>query len=62
MGRQPRGTGVLIVGVAVAFIVLMAALWAVTPEDLSGPFLLVGGVIGLVLYVVLYVVQRRRHW
>lgn len=62
MGRQPRWTGVLIVAVAVAFIVLLATVWAATPEDLRGVFLLVGGAVALVVSVLGYVVQRRLHW
>lgn len=62
MGRQPRWTGVLIVAVAVAFIVLLATVWAATPEDLRGVLLLVGGAVALVVSVLGYVVQRRLHW
>lgn len=66
MARQSRQAWILKVGAPVgepvALVVLLAVIWAAAPEDLRGPLMLVGGMFAAVTYLVLYAVQRRRHW
>ncbi len=56
----PRFLG-LILGAALLALVLLLA-WAALPEELRGFVVLFGGVASVALYVLLYVVERRRHW
>ena len=46
---------------AIALLAAVGLVLAVAPEA-QPAILLVGVVAGLILYCVMYVVQRRRHW
>jgi hypothetical protein len=61
MRAHPGRTLSVLVIVAVALAVALALVLAVEP-GLQPAILLVGVVATLVLYGVMYVVQRRRHW
>ena len=58
--HRPSSFAVFLASVAV--LVALAILWALTPEDLRGFFLLAAMVLTVLLYGGLYVVERRRHW
>ncbi len=57
---RSAGSALLVLVVAVVFVVVV--IWAVSPEDVRGVLMLAGGVLTVAVYVVLYVLQRRRHW
>jgi hypothetical protein len=57
---RSAGSALLVLVVAAVFVV--AVIWAVSPEDVRGVLMLAGGVLTAAVYMVLYVIQRRRHW
>jgi hypothetical protein len=61
MRTHPGRTLSLLVIAAVAVLAALGLVLVVTPE--AQPAIVVVGVVaGLVLYGVMYVAQRRRHW
>ena len=62
MSIRTGRTGIPIIAVALIIVVGVAAIWAVTPEDLRGLLLLTAGVVAAAAYGALFVIERRRHW
>lgn len=53
---------ILTLGGVAAVAVVLGVVWAVAPEDTRGMLMLAGGALTAAVYVVLYAIQRRRHW
>jgi len=62
MDTHPRLHVLTPIVVAVLLALVLVVVWAAVPEDQQGAVLLVGIVAEVVLYGILYMVQRRRHW
>ncbi|MFI5211232.1 MAG: hypothetical protein ACHQ2E_12355 [Gemmatimonadales bacterium] len=56
-----RALGAPLVG-AVLLAVILVAVWGASPEAVLVPLLLVAACAEVILYAVLCVVERRRHW
>jgi hypothetical protein len=62
MHAQRRPTVIGLIFGAVLLTLVLVGFWAVVPAAPLGLILLVGVVAEVIIYGVLYVVQRRRHW
>jgi NaMN:DMB phosphoribosyltransferase len=62
MRRRSSPLWILILGGTVAVAIVLGAVWAVAPADARGLLMLAGGALTVAVYVVLYAIQRRRHW
>lgn len=62
MHAHPRPTLMGPIIWAVLLALVLVGVWAMVPEAPLGLILLVGVVAEGIIYSVLYVVQRRRHW
>jgi len=62
MDTHPRLHVMTPIVVAVLLALILIVLWAAVPEDLQGAVLLFGIAAEAILYGLLYVVQRKRHW
>ena len=61
-GIQGRGTQVRLIGLAVLTALGLVAVWALMPDVGLGVLLLLAVSADAVVSVVLYVIERRRHW
>lgn len=62
MLARPRPMRTRLVIGAVLIAVALLAVWVVAPEVTLVILLLLGAAAEMILYAVLYVIQRRRHW
>jgi len=62
MDTHPRLHVMTPIVVAVLLALILIVLWAAVPEELQGAVLLFGIAAEVVLYLTLYLIQRRRHW
>lgn len=62
MHHRSPSTWILILGGAVAVVIVLGVVWAIAPEDVRGLLMLAGGAMTVALYLALYAVERHRHW
>ena len=62
MQRRSHSPLIPILGGFAAVIIVLWAVWAIAPEDVRGLLMVAGGAVTAVAYLVLYAIQRRRHW
>ncbi len=62
MGKGAGRTPVLVRVLGTLSVLVLGLVWGLTPEDLRGVYLLLAGAAMAVIYVGIYVVERRRHW
>lgn len=62
MHRRSRSLWILILSGVAAVVIVLGAVWTVAPEDARGLLMLVGGALTVAVYLILYAIQRRRHW
>jgi hypothetical protein len=62
MDLRTRRRWLLVIGTTAVIVLVMAAIWAVAPEDLRGLLLVIGGVFYAATVVGGYVIERRLHW
>lgn len=62
MDTHPRLHVMTPIVVAVVLALVLVVVVAAVPPESQGAILLLGIVAEVVLYGILYVVQRRRHW
>jgi hypothetical protein len=61
-GIQGRGTQVRLIALALVIALGLVAVWALVPDIGLGVLLLLAASAEAVLSVVIYVLERRRHW
>lgn len=62
MLRRSRSLWTLILGGVAPVVIVLGAVWAAAPEGVRGLLMFVGGALTVVVYLVLYAIQRRRYW
>ncbi len=62
MHVHPRPTVIRPIVGAVLLALMLVVIWAAVPEAILVPILLLAVVAEVVIYGVLFVVGRRRHW
>jgi hypothetical protein len=62
MAHLSRRPWLLIFAASFVCLIVMAAIWAVAPDDVRAWLMVVGGVFYVVAIVGGYAIERRVHW